>query len=76
MESLLAFRRKLGITPPLHSHLFRHQMLTFLMAKWLSDAQLQLISRCEIKKSLEVYQHSSLESAENAYQNAVQPIWI
>jgi integrase/recombinase XerD len=41
--------------PPLHSHLFRHQMLTFLTAKGLSDAQIQLISRREIKKSLEAY---------------------
>jgi hypothetical protein len=45
-----------GITPPLHSHLFRHQMLTFLTAKELSDARIRLISRHETKKSLEVYQ--------------------
>lgn len=66
----------MGITPPLHSHLFRHQMLTFLTAKGLSDAQIQLISRHETKKSLEVYQHPSLESAENAYQNAVQSVGV
>jgi hypothetical protein len=42
----------------------------------LSDAQIQLISRHETKKSLEVCQHSSLESAENPYQNAVQSIWV
>ena len=51
-------------------------MLTFLTAEWLSDAQIQLISRHETKKSLKVYQRPSLESAENAYQNAVQSVWV
>jgi site-specific recombinase XerD len=32
-----------GITQPLHPHLFRHQMLTYLTSKGLSDAQIQLI---------------------------------
>jgi hypothetical protein len=61
---------------PLHSHLFRHQILTFLTAKWLSDARIRLISRHETRKSLKVYQHPSLESAENAYQNSVQSVWV
>jgi hypothetical protein len=44
---------KAGITQPVHPHLFRHQMLTYLTAKGLSDAQIQLISGHESKKSLD-----------------------
>ena len=51
---------------PVHAHLFRHQMLTFLTTKGLSDAQMQLISGHESKKSPEVYQHLSLESVDKA----------
>ena len=51
-----------GIRQPLHPHLFRHQMLTYLTSKGLTDAQIQLISGHESKKSLELYQHLSLES--------------
>jgi hypothetical protein len=47
-------------------------MLTYLTAKGLTDAQIQLISGQESKKSLEVYQHLSLESVDKAYQEAVQ----
>jgi integrase/recombinase XerD len=65
-----------GITPPLHPHLFHHQMLTFLRAKRLSDAKIQLISGYETKNSLEVYQHLSLESVKNAYQKAVQSVGV
>ena len=54
------------------THLFRHQMLTYLTSKGLTDAQIQLISGHESKKSLEVYQHLSLESVDKAYQDAVQ----
>ena len=63
-----------GITQPLHPHLFRHQMLTYLTSKGLTDAQIQLISGHESKKSLEVYQHLSLESVDKAYQDAVQSV--
>jgi len=66
------YRKQAGITQLMHPHLFRHQMLTFLMAKGLCDAQIQLISGHEIKKTLKLYQHLSLESVKNAYQNAVQ----
>src|SRR3981081_1370504 len=38
------YREKAGITQPLHPHLFRHQMLTYLTSKGLTDAQIQLIS--------------------------------
>ena len=56
--------------------LFRHQMLTYLTSKGLTDAQIQLISGHESKKSLEVYQHLSLESFDKAYQDAVQSVGI
>ena len=71
-----SYRDKAGITQPVHPHLFRHQMLTFLTSKGLSDAQIQLISGHETKKSLEVYQHLSLESVESAYQHAVQSVGV
>ena len=50
--------------------MFRHQMLTYLTAQRLSDAQLQLISGHESKKSLEVYQHLSLDAVQQDYQEA------
>ena len=49
-------------------------MLTYLTSKGLSDAQIQLISGHESKKSLEVYQHLSLESVDKAYQDPVQTV--
>ena len=66
----------LPFTQPLHLHLFRHQMLTYLTSKGLTDLQIQLISGHESKKSLEVYQHLSLESVDKAYQDAVQSVGI
>jgi hypothetical protein len=39
-------------------------------------SQIQLISGHESKKSLEVYQHLSLESVDKAYQDAVQTVGI
>ena len=51
-------------------------MLTFLTAKRLSDARIQLIYGHKTKKSLEFYQHRSLESVENTYQNAVQSVEV
>jgi integrase/recombinase XerD len=59
------------MSQPIHPHLFRHQMLTYLTTKGLSDAQIQLISGHQSKKSLEIYQHLSLQSVEKAYQEAV-----
>jgi integrase/recombinase XerD len=70
------YREKAGATQLVRPHLFHHQMLTFLTAKELSDAQVQLISGHGTKKSLEVYQHLSLESVKNAYQNAVQSVRV
>ncbi|TSA85527.1 hypothetical protein FNU79_10070 [Deinococcus detaillensis] len=54
------------------SHLFRYQMLTFLTGQKLSDAQIQLLSGHASKKSLEVYQHLSLDAVDAAYQQAVR----
>jgi len=70
------YRRRAGIEPPIHPHLFRHQMLTFLTSQGLTDAQIQLISGHESKKSLEVYQHISLENTAEAYQQAVGGLGI
>jgi site-specific recombinase XerD len=71
-----AYRDQAGIAQHVHPHLFRHQMLTFLTGQGLSDAQIQLISGHESKKSLEVYQHLSLDAVEGAYQEAVQSIGL
>jgi integrase/recombinase XerD len=49
-------------------------MLTYLTEKELSDAQIQLISGHQSKKSREIYQHLSLDAVEGAYQEAVQAI--
>jgi integrase/recombinase XerD len=46
------YREEAGITQPVHPHLFRHQMLTYLTAQGLSDSQIQLLSGHESKKSL------------------------
>jgi integrase/recombinase XerD len=70
------YRQRAGITQPVHPHLFRHQMLTYLTSKGLSDAQIQLISSHKTKKSLEVYQHLSLQAVESAYQEAVHSLNI
>jgi integrase/recombinase XerD len=71
-----AYRDRAGIAQHVHPHLFRHQMLTYLTVQGLSDAQIQLISGHESKKSLEVYQHLSLDTVEDAYQEAVQNIGL
>ena len=70
------YRQQAGIAQSVHPHLFRHQMITFLTSRGLSDAQIQLISGHESKKSLEVYQHLSLQTVDKAYQDAVREINI
>ena len=70
------YRDRAGIAQHVHPHLFRHQMLTFLTAQGLSDAQIQLISGHGSKKSLEVYQHLSLETVEEAYQEAMKSVGV
>lgn len=66
------YRERAGLSEAVHPHLFRHQMLTFLTSQKLSDAQIQLLSGHASKKSLEVYQHLSLDAVEGAYQQAVK----
>jgi len=51
-------------------HIFRHQFLTFLTKKGMSDAQIQLISGHSTKKSLDVYRRLSLKDVEKDYQRA------
>jgi integrase/recombinase XerD len=68
------YRRRAGIDQQIHPHLFRHQMITYLTSRGLSDAQIQLISGHVSKKSLEIYQHLSLQTTERAYQEAVKPL--
>jgi site-specific recombinase XerD len=70
------YRDEAGIDRRVHPHLFRHQMITYLTAKGLSDSQIQLITGHESKKSLEVYQHLSLKSVEQAYQEAVKGLEV
>jgi integrase/recombinase XerD len=65
-----------GIEQHVHPHLFRHQMLSWLTAQGLPDAQIQLISGHASKKSLEVYQHLSLASVKPAYQRAVKELEV
>jgi len=60
----------------IHPHLLRHQMLTWLTAQGLPDAQIQLISGHASKKSLEVYQHLSLSAVQPGYQKAVKQLEI
>ncbi len=64
------------LTPSVHPHLLRHQMLTFLTSQGLSDAKIQLISGHENRKSLELYQHLSLEAVEKDYQRAVRELEV
>lgn len=68
------YRAQAHITQPVHPHLFRHQMITYLTSQGLSDSQIQLISGHESRKSLEIYQHLSLEAVERAYQEALQRV--
>lgn len=70
------YRDQAGIAQHVHPHLFRHQMITYLTAHGLSDSQIQLISGHGSKKSLEIYQHLSLQSVEKAYQDAVKTLEV
>jgi integrase/recombinase XerD len=66
------YQEKAGIKQRIHPHLFRHQMITWLTKQGLSDCKIQLISGHSSKKSLEIYQHLSLEAVEASYQAAAQ----
>lgn len=66
------YREAAGLGESVHPHVFRHQMLTFLTGRKLSDAQIQLLSGHASKKSLAIDQHLSLDTVEEAYQQAVK----
>ena len=70
------YRHQAGIAQAVHPHLLRHQMITHLTTCGLSDAQIQLISGHESKKSLELYQHLALHTVEQAYQEAARAMSI
>jgi integrase len=70
------YAAEVGLPERIHPHLLRHQMLTWLTAHGLADAQIQLISGHASKKSLEVYQHLSLAQVEDGYQKAVRGLDI
>lgn len=70
------YRDQAGIAQHVHPHLFRHQMITYLTTRGLSDSQIQLISGHGSKKSLEIYQHLSLQNVEQAYQDAVKTLEV
>lgn len=69
------YAKAAGLTG-VHPHLLRHQMLTFLTQSGLSDSQIQLISGHSSKKSLERYQHLSLEHVQGDYQEAMRKVGI
>jgi hypothetical protein len=75
-QNWLFSRPILGAYSTRRSPSFRHQMITYLTSRGLSDAQIQLISGHESKKSLEIYQHLSLGAIGQAYQEAVQGVSI
>lgn len=70
------YAREAEIPVNVHPHLFRHQCLSFLTRAGLSDAQIQLISGHASKKSLEVYQHLTLEDVAEDYQAAMRRIGV
>lgn len=70
------YQERAGITKRIHPHLLRHQLLTFLTTSGLSDAQIQLISGHASKKSLEVYQHLSLDNVQDDYQAALKGVGV
>jgi integrase/recombinase XerD len=70
------YRAQAKIAQHVHPHLFRHQMITFLTARGLSDSQIQLISGHRSKQSLEIYQHLSLQNVQDAYQQAVKSLGV
>ena len=60
-----------GISKRIYPHLLRHQLLTYLTAKGIIDAKVQLISGHQDRKSLEIYQNLSLVDVNEEYQRAM-----
>jgi len=74
-QIITQYAHKAGITKRVYPHLLRHQMLTYLTASKLTDAQIQLVSGHSSKKSLEIYQHMGLTSVEADYQKAAKNVF-
>lgn len=70
------YRDRAGIEERVHPHLLRHSMLTWLTRQGLSDAQIQLVSGHQSKKSLERYQHMALSDVKTDYEQAVKKLEI
>jgi integrase/recombinase XerD len=60
-----------GIDKRIYPHLLRHQLLTYLTAKGIIDAKIQLLSGHRDRKSLEIYQGLSLADLSDEYQKAM-----
>ncbi len=66
------YAEKAGITKRIHPHLFRHQLLTYLMSKGIVDAKIQLISGHKNRESLSIYKDLSLSDIEKEYWDAMK----
>ncbi|OGH97658.1 MAG: hypothetical protein A2X43_14065 [Candidatus Margulisbacteria bacterium GWD2_39_127] len=64
------YKTNAGITKDLTPHSLRHQCLTYLTSKGLTDSQIQLVSGHSSKDVLSIYQHLSLNHVEGNYQEA------
>ena len=64
------YRCKAAIEKEITPHSLRHQCLTYLTSKGLTDSQLQMISGHSNKDTLAIYQHLSLNHVEKSYQQA------
>ncbi len=71
-EIVKKYARKAEIEKRIHPHLFRHQLLTYLTAKGIIDAKIQLISGHKNRESLSVYQDLSLSDIETEYWEAMK----
>jgi integrase/recombinase XerD len=75
-QIVVEYAQMAEIPTRVHPHLFRHQMLSWLTKQGLPDSKIQLVSGHSSKKSLEVYQHMSLEDVSEEYQAAVRKLEI
>ena len=71
-EIVKKYARKAEIDKPIHPHLFRHQILTYLTSKGIVDAKIQLISGHKNRESLSIYQDLSLSDIEKEYWDAMK----
>lgn len=75
-QIMYQYRDAAGIEERIHPHLLRHSMLTWLTRQGLTDAQIQLVSGHQSKKSLERYQHMALSDVKADYETAVKKLEI